>query len=117
MVLAYPHLETIKRLDFAPIISGSKQDENSWKQWTDRAKQDGYIERFKKPLAEDGLAFLIVKSMLLTGFDAPMEQVLYLDRGMKEHELLQAIARVKRTYTKKDYGLVVDYYGVDIPLL
>ena len=102
-------------MEFVPVISGSKQDENSWKQWMDKSKQDGYIERFKKPLAEDGLAILIVKSMLLTGFDAPMEQVLYLDRGMKEHELLQAIARVKRTYTKKDYGLVVDYYGVDIP--
>jgi type I restriction enzyme R subunit len=58
---------------------------------------------------------LTVKSMLLTGFDAPLEQVLYLDRGMKEYELLQAIARVNRVYddTKK-YGLVVDYYGVDI---
>lgn len=53
--------------------------------------------------------------MLLTGFDAPLEQVLYLDRGMKEDELLQAITRVNRVYddTKK-YGLVVDYYGVDI---
>ena len=53
--------------------------------------------------------------MLLTGFDAPLEQVLYLDRGMKEYELLQAIARVNRVYddTKK-YGLVVDYYGVNL---
>jgi type I restriction enzyme, R subunit len=50
--------------------------------------------------------------MLLTGFDAPLAQVLYLDRSIQEAELLQAIARVNRTASKKDYGLVVDYYGV-----
>jgi type I restriction enzyme R subunit len=60
----------------------------------------------------DPLAILIVKSMLLTGFDAPHAQVLYLDRLIQEAELLQAIARVNRTAPKKSYGLVVDYYGV-----
>ncbi|MCA9525443.1 MAG: type I restriction endonuclease subunit R, partial [Myxococcales bacterium] len=64
----------------------------------------------------DPLAFLLVKSMLLTGFDAPVEQVMYLDRHIKEAELLQAIARVNRTYAKgeveKGFGIVVDYYGV-----
>ena len=55
---------------------------------------------------------MIVKSMLLTGFDAPHAQVLYLDRLIQEAELLQAIARVNRTAPKKAYGLVVDYYGV-----
>ena len=58
------------------------------------------------------IAFLIVKSMLLTGFDAPVEQVLYLDRSIKEAELLQAIARVNRTASGKNVGYVVDYYGV-----
>ena len=58
------------------------------------------------------MAFLIVKSMLLTGFDAPAEQVLYLDRHIKEAELLQAIARVNRTAHGKNAGYVVDYYGV-----
>ena len=58
------------------------------------------------------VAFLIVKSMLLTGFDAPVEQVLYLDRSIKEAELLQAIARVNRTASGKNVGYVVDYYGV-----
>lgn len=53
-----------------------------------------------------------MKSMLLTGFDAPVEQAIYLDRFMHEHELLQAIARVNRTATKKSAGLVVDYYGI-----
>lgn len=66
----------------------------------------------EKPEQRDGLAFLCVKSMLLTGFDAPLEQVLYLDRFMQGHELLQAIARVNRTHTGKARGLVVDYFGI-----
>ena len=56
-------------------------------------------------------AFLIVKSMLLTGFDAPVEQVLYLDRSMKEAELLQAVARVNRPADGKKCGYVIDYVG------
>ncbi|WYL93078.1 MAG: HsdR family type I site-specific deoxyribonuclease [Gloeotrichia echinulata IR180] len=112
---ALPHLETIRQLEFATVISGDKGDDNSWKKWTDKSQQEINIEKFKKPLAQDSLAILIVKNMLLTGFDAPLEQVLYLDRSLKEYELLQAIARVNRVYNdKKTEGLVVDYYGVDI---
>lgn len=70
------------------------------------------IARFKKPLTDDKLCFLIVCDKLLTGFDAPIEQVMYLDKPIKEHNLLQAIARTNRTYDKKTYGLIVDYYGV-----
>ncbi|MFI6639638.1 type I restriction endonuclease subunit R [Streptomyces sp. NPDC050504] len=62
------------------------------------------------------VAFLIVKSMLLTGFDAPIEQVLYLDRPIRDAELLQAVARVNRPAPGKEGGLVVDYYGVLAPL-
>ncbi|MFC0601439.1 type I restriction endonuclease subunit R [Streptomyces palmae] len=62
------------------------------------------------------ITFLIVKSMLLTGFDAPIEQVLYLDRPIRDAELLQAIARVNRPAPGKEGGLVVDYYGVLDPL-
>ncbi|HSL09304.1 MAG TPA: HsdR family type I site-specific deoxyribonuclease, partial [Pseudonocardiaceae bacterium] len=58
------------------------------------------------------VAFLIVKSMLLTGFDAPIEQVLYLDRAIRDVELLQAIARTNRPARHKEVGLVVDYAGV-----
>ncbi|MCL6292833.1 type I restriction endonuclease subunit R [Streptomyces sp. 43Y-GA-1] len=58
------------------------------------------------------IAILIVKSMLLTGFDAPIEQALYLDRPIRDAELLQAIARVNRPARRKTEGLVVDYYGV-----
>ena len=73
---------------------------------------------FKDPDGEPEV--LVVVDMLLTGFDAPVEQVLYLDRGLQEHGLLQAVARVNRPFshehdgvpTEKGYGLVVDYYGV-----
>ena len=77
---------TLRALEFAPIISGDNNDDPAWKAWTDSAAQKARIERFKKPLfhkdaaKNDPLAVLIVKSMLLTGFDAPIEGVMYLDR-------------------------------------
>lgn len=72
---------------------------------------DNFKERFDytKPLT--GIALLVVCDMLLTGFDAPIEQIMYLDKKMKEHNLLQAIARVNRTYKGKTRGYVVDYIG------
>ncbi len=68
------------------------------------------IERFKQ--RGDPLCFLVVCDKLVTGFDAPVEQVMYLDKGPVEHELLQTIARVNRTAEGKTYGLIVDYWGV-----
>ncbi len=118
LVRAHAYLDTIQRLEFATVISGTKDDPPSWKFWSRKSNIDDYVVRFKKPLyhddprQRDSLAFLCVQSMLLTGFDAPYEQVLYLDRGMRGHELLQAIARVNRTAPNKHCGLVVDYYGV-----
>lgn len=71
------------------------------------------IKRFKKPFLKDKLAMLIVCDKLLTGFDAPIEQVMYLDKPLREHNLLQAIARTNRRYDEnKTYGLIVDYFGV-----
>lgn len=55
---------------------------------------------------------LIVKDKLLTGFDAPVAGVLYVDKKLQDHTLLQAIARVNRVYESKDFGLIVDYIGV-----
>lgn len=81
---------------------------------TNKTEQKKYIEHFKDPA--DPLTFLIVCDMLLTGFDAPVEQVMYLDKSLKEHNLLQAIARVNRTYEQKTRGLIVDYYGVSLKL-
>lgn len=120
LVRAHPYLETLRALEFAPVISGGHNDTVDPKRlWSAKPRQDAHVERFKKPLfaddlkARDPLAFLLVRTMLLTGFDAPVEGVLYLDRPIKEHELLQAIARVNRTYdTTKKAGIVVDYYGI-----
>ena len=118
VVQAWRYRDTLARIEFAPIISGSNNDDPAWKQWTDGAAHEQLIKRFKKPLFNakpektDPLAFLIVKSMLLTGFDAPIEGVMYLDRPIREAELLQAIARVNRTGFGKRCGIVVDYYGV-----
>ncbi|MGY5954082.1 type I restriction endonuclease subunit R [Stenotrophomonas pavanii] len=117
-VQAWRYRGTLEHIEFAPIISGSNNDNQAWKQWTDGAAHEELIERFKKPLFHakpgktDPLAFLIVKSMLLTGFDAPIEGVMYLDRPIREAELLQAIARVNRTGFGKRCGIVVDYFGV-----
>ncbi|WP_417214864.1 type I restriction endonuclease subunit R [Alcanivorax sp.] len=94
------------------IISGSHNDEGYIAKYTDKAQQKLAIDAFKKPLNENPLAFLIVKDMLLTGFDAPIAQVMYIDRSLKDHTLMQAIARVNRTYKGKQAGFVVDYYGL-----
>jgi type I restriction enzyme R subunit len=118
LVRAKVHEDTLRRLEFGVVISGRHNDDPAWKEFSDKTKQDVNITRFKKPLKhedpekQDGLAFLIVQRMLLTGFDAPYEQVLYLDRFTQGHELLQTIARVNRTSPRKTHGLVVDYYGV-----
>lgn len=117
-VQAWRYQELLRRVEFAPIISGSNNDDPAWKQWTDAAPQKERIERFKRPMLHadptktDPLAFLIVKSMLLTGFDAPIEGVMYLDRPIREAELLQTIARVNRTGHGKKFGIVVDYFGL-----
>lgn len=117
-VQAWRYRDTLARLEFAPIISGDNNDDPAWKSWTDTTVHEQLTARFKRPLfhanaaKSDPLAFLIVKSMLLTGFDAPVEGVMYLDRPIREAELLQAIARVNRTGFGKRCGIVVDYYGV-----
>ena len=67
------------------------------------------IDKFKN---EDDPEIIIVVSKLLTGFDAPKNTVLYLTKNLKEHGLLQAIARVNRLYEGKDYGYILDYYGI-----
>lgn len=119
LVRAHRFLDTIRKLEFAAIISAAQNDNPMLASWTDQGKNDARIERFKKPLLHaapdkcDPLSILIVKSMLLTGFDAPVAQVMYLDRAIREAELLQAIARVNRTAgERKRAGFVVDYYGV-----
>lgn len=67
------------------------------------------IERFDK---DDSLKILIVVDKLLTGFDEPKNTVLYIDKPLKEHNLIQAIARVNRLHPKKKFGLLIDYRGI-----
>ncbi|NOX14999.1 MAG: type I restriction endonuclease subunit R [Epsilonproteobacteria bacterium] len=75
--------------------------------------EDRYIEKVKDEFVEgEECELLIVVSKLLTGFDAPRATVLYIDKELKEHNLLQAIARVNRLYDGKDFGFIIDYRGL-----
>lgn len=118
LVRMHPQLPRLKALEVAAIISPDHNDPESWKQWSDKGKQALLIQRFKRRFEQrqsdktDPLGILVVFNMLLTGFDAPVEQVLYLDRKVVAHDLLQAIARVNRTAGAKPCGYVVDYIGV-----
>ena len=88
------------------------EKEGNWDEYylTPEQREDE-AERFKSP--EDETKLLIVVDMLLVGYDVPISQVMYLDKVLKEHTLLQAIARVNRLYDKaKTYGLIVDYCGI-----
>lgn len=84
--------------------------------WNKMMKQysdaDRYEEAIKTRFCDGEIDILIVCSKLLTGFDAPICQVLYIDKELKEHGLLQAIARTNRLHEGKDYGLIVDYRGL-----
>lgn len=73
---------------------------------------DTYEEAIKNKFCAGDIDILIVCSKLLTGFDAPICQVLYIDKELKEHGLLQAIARTNRLHDGKDYGMIVDYRGL-----
>ncbi len=93
------------------IISKGHNDPEYIKQWTPTDSEiSEYKDSFVDPEGE--VELLIVCDMLLTGFDAPVAQVMYLDKPLKEHSLLQAIARVNRPFPEKNHGLIVDYYGV-----
>lgn len=73
---------------------------------------DDYEEAIKNKFIDGEIDILIVCSKLLTGFDAPRTQVLYIDKELKDHSLLQAIARTNRLFEGKDFGLIVDYRGL-----
>ncbi len=73
---------------------------------------DRYEEAMKNKFCDGEIDILVVCSKLLTGFDVPICQVLYIDKELKEHGLLQAIARTNRLHEGKDYGLIVDYRGL-----
>lgn len=84
-----------------------------WKKMMNQyGDEDKYEEAIKNKFCDGEIDILIVCSKLLTGFDAPVCQVLYIDKELKEHGLLQAIARTNRIADGKDYGLIVDYRGL-----
>ncbi len=111
---AVTYMEMLEKIGAPPavlIMSSSYNDpQRLAKYHLSKEQQSSYIERFKNKV--DPLVILVVCDMLLTGFDAPVEQVMYLDSPLREHVLLQAIARVNRTAEGKTYGLIVDYWGV-----
>jgi type I restriction enzyme R subunit len=109
----YRELERFLPGRVALLISDPSKDATElWKLKEKIANEPAIIEEFKDP--DGDLAILVVVDKYLTGFDAPIERVLYLDRPLQEHGLLQAIARVNRPMSQKDkgWGLVVDYWGV-----
>ncbi len=88
---------------------GGKADKYAeWK--LSKEEEEKLLDRFRDP--EDPLKYLIVTSKLLTGFDAPILQAMYLDKPMKDHNLLQAICRTNRVFSGKTHGLIVDYLGI-----
>jgi type I restriction enzyme R subunit len=89
--------------------SGGKNDEFSEYKLS-KDEEEKLLDRFRDPT--DPLKLLIVTSKLLTGFDAPILQTMYLDKPMRDHNLLQAICRTNRVYPNKTHGLIVDYLGI-----
>lgn len=118
-----PDLNLIKRLNFLKavvVVSSDGTNEAAYITTSRRqAKAWNAVNNFCKPFDMDdpdkeytGIAFLIVCDMLLTGFDAPIEQVMYIDKKIQEHALLQAIARTNRVLRGKKRGYIVDYIGL-----
>jgi len=112
-------INLLEQLKIEVVISENPNDPVKYHPYTDSKKHEAIIDSFKLPFENvDGnqnsgdVGILIVQKMLITGFDAPIEQVMYLDNVIKEHNLLQAIARVNRVYKNKSCGFVVDYVGV-----
>jgi type I restriction enzyme R subunit len=99
------------------VMTTAKDDPPAWSAWDrDRPAEQAIRDRFLDPA--DPLRFLIVTAKLLTGFDAPVEGVMYLDKPLRAHTLFQAVTRTNRRWTnpatgqEKLYGLVVDYVGL-----
>lgn len=112
--------ERIKQLEFLKvqaIVSSMGNNEPGFiskarREALDTDAKNSFKKDFDYEKPESGIGIICVCDRLITGFDAPIEQVMYLDKGMREHDLFQAITRVNRTKKGKSFGLIVDYYGV-----
>ena len=93
------------------VMTGSASDPQNWQQHIrNKSRRETLAKRFRD--ADDELQIVLVRDMWLTGFDAPSLHTMYLDKPMRGHGLMQAIARVNRVFKDKPGGLVVDYLGV-----
>jgi type I restriction enzyme R subunit len=93
------------------VMTGSASDRLEWQQHIrNKARREALAKRFKDP--SDPLKLVIVRDMWLTGFDAPCLHTMYVDKPMRGHGLMQAIARVNRVFKDKPGGLIVDYLGL-----
>ena len=93
------------------VMTGSASDPVDWQAHIrNKQRREGLAKRFKDPI--DPFKVVIVRDMWLTGFDAPILHTMYLDKPMRGHGLMQAIARVNRVFKDKPGGLVVDYLGL-----
>jgi len=94
------------------VMTVNSKDPQEWKTRWSRKKdaEEKLLDRYRDP--NDPLKILIVTSKLLTGFDAPILQTMYMDKVLKDHTLLQAICRANRPYPDKTHALIVDYIGL-----
>ncbi len=93
------------------VMTGSASDPKEWQQHIGgHSRRESLAKRLKDP--DDALELVIVRDMWLTGFDAPCLHTIYVDKPMRGHGLMQAIARVNRVFQDKPAGLIVDYIGI-----
>ena len=93
------------------VMTGAASDPASWQQHIGgKRRRDALAKRARNP--DDPLKLVLVRDMWLTGFDAPCMHTMYVDKPMRGHGLMQAIARVNRVFRDKEGGLVVDYIGI-----
>ncbi|OGX13795.1 MAG: DEAD/DEAH box helicase [Omnitrophica bacterium RIFOXYB12_FULL_50_7] len=105
------HSEDDDKGIFKVVMTGSATDPLDWQQHVrNKARREALAQRFRNP--KDPFKIVIVRDMWLTGFDAPSLHTMYVDKPMRGHGLMQAIARVNRVFKDKPGGLVVDYLGL-----
>ena len=105
------HNDDDKDGEIKVVMTGSASDDTSWQPHIrNKTRREALATRFKNP--NDSLKLVIVRDMWLTGFDAPSLHTMYVDKPMRGHGLMQAIARVNRVYCDKPGGLIVDYIGL-----
>ena len=111
-VIIKNHIDELLGEEYSAVVFSGGQNDLPHLRAHHKSKQEtrDCVNLFKNK--DSSLKFMIVQSMLLTGFDAPNEQVMYLDRPLKDHTLLQAIARTNRPYPNKQCGIIIDYCGI-----